>query len=117
VVTLGGIVLKVGDADRAARFWSAALGYVAEAERPWVLHPPAGGPLLFLDEDDRSHLDLWADAGEQDAEILRLVALGATRPAWDSPPGADHVVLADPDGNLFCVVRGGTTSPDAQGAP
>ena len=53
MVTLGGFVLKVSDAGRAARFWSEALGYVPEPERPWVLRPPAGGPLLFLDEDDR----------------------------------------------------------------
>lgn len=31
-------------------------------------------------------------------------ALGATRVEWDYPEDADHVVLADPDGNLFCVV-------------
>ena len=106
MVTLGGIVLKVSDAGRAARFWSEALGYTPDVERPWLLRPPAGWPLLFLDEDDGSHLDLWAEAGQQDAEIMRLVALGAIRPPWDYADDADHVVLRDPDGNLFCVVSG-----------
>jgi hypothetical protein len=38
------------------------------------------------------------------AEVERLVALGARRYPWKYPPGADFVVLEDPDGNLFCVV-------------
>ncbi|GAA1431641.1 hypothetical protein GCM10009616_19220 [Microlunatus lacustris] len=117
MVTLGAIVLKVSDAGRAARFWSEALGYTPDEEQPWLLRPPAGGPLLFLDEDDVSHLDLRADAGEQDAEILRLVALGATRPPWDYAEDADHVVLRDPDGNLFCVVGGGPPAADGPVVP
>jgi len=34
-----------------------------------------------------------------------LLALGARRVAWRYPEGADYVVLADPDGNTFCVVQ------------
>lgn len=41
------------------------------------------------------------------AEVERLLALGARRKAWDYPEGADYVVLEDPDGNPFCVVRKG----------
>jgi predicted amidohydrolase len=55
---------------------------------------------------DRTHLDLWVSAGsEQHAEVERLVSLGATRVDWDYPEDADFVVLADPEGNLFCVIE------------
>jgi len=67
-----------------------------------------GGPALLLDEGDRMHLDLWAaNAAEQHAEVERLLALGATRVDWVYPDGADFVVLADTEGNLFCVVDAG----------
>ena len=113
MLRIGGIVLHVSDAGRAARFWSEALGYLPDADRPWVLRPPAGGPVLFLDEDDRTHLDLEAAPGEQEAEVQRLTALGATRPDWDYPVDPDFVVLRDPDGTLFCVVDGGPApTPD-----
>ncbi len=39
------------------------------------------------------------------AEVERLLALGATRVDWNYGPHADCVVLADPDGNTFCVVQ------------
>ena len=46
-----------------------------------------------------------ADPAEQRAEAVRLVGLGATRLDWDSyPDDPDFVVLADPDGNPFCIV-------------
>jgi hypothetical protein len=37
-------------------------------------------------------------------EVERFIALGAQRVEWEYPPDADFVVLADPDGNLFCVI-------------
>jgi hypothetical protein len=49
------------------------------------------------------HLDLYT--ARQEAEVERLVALGATRYPWRYRPGADFVVLQDPGGNLFCVVH------------
>ncbi|MGI9623423.1 MAG: VOC family protein, partial [Acidimicrobiales bacterium] len=57
-------------------------------------------------EHPRVHLDLVVDdAVEQASETERLVALGATRVDWGSyPEDPDFVVLADPDGNRFCVV-------------
>lgn len=51
------------------------------------------------------HLDLYAT--DQPAEVERLLALGATRFEWRHEPDADDVVLADPDGNTFCVVEKG----------
>jgi catechol 2,3-dioxygenase-like lactoylglutathione lyase family enzyme len=51
----------------------------------------------------RHHLDLYADDAR--AEVERLTALGARRVEWRYPAGADYVVLADPDGNTFCVIE------------
>ncbi|MEU8077741.1 VOC family protein [Catellatospora citrea] len=100
------VVLKVGDIPRAAAFWTRALGYQAAPDNEAFLVPPDGdGPALHLDLDDRTHLDLFAaSAAEQRAEVERLVSLGAVQVDWDYPADADFVVLADPEGNLFCVV-------------
>ena len=51
----------------------------------------------------RHHLDLYAS--DRQAEVERLLALGAHRVEWRYPEGADYVVLSDPDGNKFCVVQ------------
>ncbi|MEO8888718.1 MAG: VOC family protein [Jatrophihabitantaceae bacterium] len=71
-----------------------------------ILAPESGAlPRLLLDETDVTHLDLWAaDADEQQAEVERLVSIGARRVDWVYPAGADFVVLADTEGNLFCVI-------------
>lgn len=54
------------------------------------------------------HLDLYAgDAADQAAEVERLVSLGATDAEWDYPEEADFVVLADTEGNRFCVIDTG----------
>ncbi|WP_018215578.1 VOC family protein [Salinispora vitiensis] len=96
----------MSDTRRAATFWSEALGYHSAVNPDFLVPNKAGAPRLHLDETDRTHLDLWAaDEHEQLAEVERLLALGATRVDWDYPAGADFVVLADPDGNLFCVIN------------
>jgi hypothetical protein len=58
------------------------------------------------DDHPRHHLDLHvADVAEQEREAARLVSLGATRVDWDSfPDDPDFIVLADPEGNRFCIV-------------
>ena len=70
-------------------------------------------PILALDvsetpvhQSPRVHLDLYAgDAADQASEVERLVALGATRVDWDRyPDNPDFVVLADPEGNRFCII-------------
>ncbi|GAQ63192.1 hypothetical protein SsS58_03569 [Streptomyces scabiei] len=80
------------------------------------MHPRGTGVQLSIgfsetpvQERPRVHLDLYAgDAQGQAAEVERLLGLGARRVAWDSyPPGADFVVLADPEGNRFCVIDTG----------
>ena len=103
----GALVLNVADTGRAAEFWSQALGYVRQPDAPDFLVPPNGAGLrLHLDEDDRTHLDLWVDPelSDPETEVDRLVALGATRVDWVYPEDADFVVLADTEGNLFCVI-------------
>jgi catechol 2,3-dioxygenase-like lactoylglutathione lyase family enzyme len=118
VLTIGVVALGVTDVQRAAEFWSQALGYELRVDGfgGWatVLTPPDGaGTKIALQrsqtppqEHPRLHLDLHvADAAEQAAETERLVSLGAERVDWDSyPDDPDFVVLADPDGNRFCIV-------------
>ena len=118
MVTFGVVVLGVTDRPRAARFWSAALGYRVREDGfgGWskVLIPPGGtGTMIALqasqtppEDYPRLHLDLHvAGAAEQGAEADRLVALGARRVDWDSyPDDADFIVLADTEGNRFCIV-------------
>ena len=79
-----------------------------------LLRPRDGvGPNVSLDRvrstvqvPPRIHLDLYAE--DQAAEVRRLIALGATEVHWDKrPPDADYVILADPEGNRFCVIDGG----------
>ncbi|MFF1909178.1 VOC family protein [Kitasatospora sp. NPDC058218] len=117
MLTIGSIVLGVADVRRAVAFWTEALDYVPRDEGAdhWVVLVPAKGPGVQLalglsespvQEHPRVHLDLYAaDAAEQAAEIERLLALGARSVDWDRyPEDPDFVVLADPDGNRFCVI-------------
>ena len=118
MVRFGSVVMKVGDIGRAAEFWSRALGYAPSPGNPAFLRPEGGeGPGLHLDEDDRMHLDLWVEsADEQQAEVDRLISLGATPVDWEYPDNADFVVLADPEGNLFCVVNTGNRAVASRGS-
>ncbi|WP_030544552.1 VOC family protein [Streptomyces albus] len=117
MVTLGTVVMGVSDVERAVRFWGEALGYVLRepVEDGWAVLIPAGrpGPGLALTVSEtpardhpRTHLDLYAaDAAEQAAEVDRLLSLGAQRVDWDRyPEDPDFIVLADPEGNRFCVI-------------
>jgi catechol 2,3-dioxygenase-like lactoylglutathione lyase family enzyme len=113
-IRIGAIVIHCREFERMAGFWKEALGYVprAPATDGWlVLRDPRGrGPNLSLQARERTrrcrswlHLDLYT--AEQAAEVDRLIELGARPYPWRYPPGADYVVLEDPDGNLFCVVE------------
>ena len=112
---IGSIVIRCRELEKMLRFWQEALHYVPK-EPPkggWViLRDPSGrGPHVSLDHVDekrvgrrsRLHLDLYTE--DQAREVERLVGLGATRYPWRYEPGADFVVLADPDDNLFCVIQ------------
>jgi catechol 2,3-dioxygenase-like lactoylglutathione lyase family enzyme len=104
--SVGAIVLHVSDAARARAFWTQALGYTSQPHNLDFLAPSDGkGPRLHLDVTDRTRLDPWVDrVGDQACEVERLLALGATRVPWDYSPDADFAVLADTEGNLFCVI-------------
>ena len=106
MLRLGALVMNVSNVERAGAFWAEALGYARQAHNPAFLVPQgAPGTRLHLDADDRTHLDLWVeDEDEQLAEVERLVSLGARRAEWEYPDDADFIVLADPEGNLFCVI-------------
>lgn len=106
------------DPARLASFWQSALGWRRTYEKPEevVLEPPAGSredgvvpDLLFLrlpeqkSDKNRLHLDLRPE--DQTAEVSRLELLGAKRVDVGQGPDVSWVVLADPDGNEFCVLR------------
>lgn len=113
MIRVGSIVIRVDDLERQAEFWRQALHYERRIEdRDFVLlAPPDGhGPNVSLDAvrshvqvPPRIHLDLYAD--DQAFEVERLIVLGATEIRWEKRPAdADYVILADPEGNRFCVV-------------
>jgi predicted enzyme related to lactoylglutathione lyase len=118
MLTIGIIALGVDDMRRAVDFWAQALGYAVDEDETttrWttLVSPDGDGVPLGLMLSDtpvqahpREHLDLYVeDAAAQAAEVERLVGLGAGRVDWDLyPEDPDFVVLADPEGNRFCVV-------------
>ena len=117
MLRVGSIVIRVDDLERQKAFWTAALEYVAREgdDDDFALLRPSGGtgPNVSLDRvrstlqiPPRIHLDLYAE--DQAAEVTRLISLGATEVHWDKlPPDADYVILADPEGNRFCVIDAG----------
>ncbi|GIH79221.1 VOC family protein [Planobispora longispora] len=131
MTTIAQISLGVTDDARAGEFWRQALGYVRRPPRfegdEWiVLEPPPGtaGAAIAMDvsespaeEFPRIHLDLSAGERDLDEEVDRLVALGARRVDWPyypenpRPEEPEYVVLADPEGNRFCV-EGRRAAPD-----
>lgn len=127
MLSIGSIVIRVDNLERQLAFWQAALGYEPRHEPGddfVMLQPPGGaGTCISLDRvpaalqiPPRLHLDLYTD--EQDAEVQRLLALGASRVEWSKQPAdADYVILADPEGNRFCVVdtAGTGNSPSSVG--
>jgi len=110
-VRIGSIVIDVKDFPRMMAFYEAALGYrpgrPPDPDDPFVImKDPAGkAPNVSIDgmEPYRNviHLDLYTEDPER--EIERLLRLGATV-FREREPDEDFTVLADPEGNLFCVV-------------
>ena len=122
MIRIGSVVWGVRDIPRAVAFWTAVLGYRPrhEPDVDWALLEPADGRGVQLalklvgseaNPSPRHHLDLYAS--DQGAEVERLRGLGASEVDWDYEEGADYVVLADPDGNRFCVVEAGQPGDQA----
>lgn len=111
-ITIGSIVTDCTQLDKMIEFWSEALHYVPRGPiRPdgVMLKDPKGtGPYRNMSvsnegpsKEYRLHLDLYVT--DPLTELERLVGLGAMvhhRPA----PGHDFIEMADPDGNLFCLI-------------
>lgn len=114
--------IDCADAYALSEFWRAVLGYVMDPEDPnepgheeCPIHDPeTGHELLFIEVPEpktvknRLHLDLRPREGTRDAELARLLDLGATQVADHRGihgPGTGWVVLADPEGNEFCILR------------
>ena len=113
------LVIDVADPERLAAFWSEVLGYVEigrEDDGSIEIGPPGTGfggpqPTLVLSPGNsprtgklRLHIDVSATDRDQDAELERLLALGA-RPVDVGQTGDESwYVLADPEGNEFCLL-------------
>ena len=98
-----------------ARFWTPAPGWkvLSERENEIVIGTDESAPvgICFMPVTDpktvknRVHLDLTTSAADRDQEIDRLLALGARRADTGQAGAESWTVLADPEGNVFCVVR------------
>ncbi len=107
------VVVDSRDPHQLARFWAAALDYrvVYEAEDEVVVarDEDTYPGMIFVPVPEskvvknRLHLDLNPD--DRDAEVERLIGLGATRADVGQGPEVTWVVLRDPEGNEFCVLR------------
>jgi predicted enzyme related to lactoylglutathione lyase len=108
------------DAYAQAQFWAAVLGFGPVPDEPdepgdeecMIVSPDGAQRLLFIQVPDakrvknRLHLDLVPAEGTRDTELARLLDLGST--VVDDrrqPDGTGWVVLADPEGNEFCILR------------
>ena len=118
-VAIHHIVIDAHDLPALASFWSAVLDWPILSARPRevIVGPHVDAPigLCFMPSDDskvvknRVHLDLnpggAATGAEREAEIQRIIGLGATRVDVGQRGDESWTVLADPEGNEFCVVR------------
>jgi hypothetical protein len=113
------ITVDCVDPYQQALFWSEVTGWSEDPADPnepgdpeGRIVTPDGISLLFIPVPEgktvknRVHLDLQPQERTRDQEVERLLAIGAQLVAdHRKPSGAGHVVLADPEGNEFCVER------------
>ena len=113
------LVLKCADPELLARFWCGVLGYVEIDREEGLIEigPPEAGfgglqPTIILmpgtgERTDRLalHIDVSPVDRDQEAELERLLDLGARRLDIGQPEDASWYVLADPEGNEFCLLR------------
>ncbi len=114
------VAIDARDPMLVATFWAAALGWDARPDPGGggvsLVPPAANGPTSDSPSIDvfpvpegktvknRLHLDLRADGTTQAEEVARLLALGASRVDVGQGANVSWVVLADPEGNEFCVL-------------
>jgi len=118
-VSLHHIVVDAHDLAAQARFWARVLDWRILSERPRevVIGPAEDAPvgICFMPSPDdkvtknRLHLDLTPGPDGRDAEVERIIALGARRVEIGQTGDESWTVLADPEGNEFCVLRPKTT--------
>jgi Glyoxalase-like domain len=116
-IRIQAVNVDANDCGLLARFWSQALGWRITFERDdeWVIEPPEGSPAVDVAPDivfgkvperkatkNRLHFDLRPK--DQAAEVRRLLDLGATPADVGQGDDVSWVVLADPEGNEFCVL-------------
>lgn len=128
------VAIDARDPSRVAEFWAAALGWDSwpdPNDGGVSLAPPrsssqsgASGPSIDVlpvpegkSVKNRLHLDLRADGTTQAEEVERLLALGATRVDVGQGSDVSWVVLADPEGNEFCVLQRSVQEVEAAGLP
>ncbi|MEJ7725047.1 MAG: VOC family protein [Ilumatobacteraceae bacterium] len=116
------VAIDARDPGRVAEFWAAALGWEAWPDPDGggvTLAPPgstdqsgAAGPSIDVvpvpegkSVKNRLHFDLRAHGTTQAEEVERLLTLGATRVDIGQKADVSWVVLADPEGNEFCVLQ------------
>jgi predicted enzyme related to lactoylglutathione lyase len=114
-VSLHHIVIDASDLPALARFWAGVLDWriLSERDREVVIgaDESASVGICFMPVTDvktvknRLHLDLTPGPDDRDAEIERILALGARRVDIGQTGAESWTVLADPEGNEFCVVR------------
>jgi predicted enzyme related to lactoylglutathione lyase len=113
-LNLSGLEFDAADARALAEFWAAALGGEvrddATEEYVVVFAPSFPGAIGFgrvpegKSAKNRLHVDLKPDGTTQDQEVARLEGLGARRIDVGQGPDVSWVVMADPEGNEFCVL-------------
>ena len=114
-VRLHHIVIDTHDLPGLARFWTQALDWKVLSEREHEIiigtDENADVGICFMPVTDRKivknrvHLDITTAAEDRDQEIERLLALGARRADIGQTGAESWTVLADPEGNEFCVIR------------
>lgn len=108
------LIVDARDPDLLARFWGDVLGWElgkSEDEIAWLKPPAPAVPLIAFVRvpDDKSvknrvHIDVSPTDRSRDEEVERVLALGARRADVGQGEDVSWVVLADPEGNEFCVL-------------
>lgn len=110
------------NAYELSEFWKKVLDYVDVCDDPnepgheecMILAPDSGHHILFIEVPEsktvknRLHFDLRPRTGTRDEEVERLLGIGAVQVGDHRGirgPGSGWVILADPEGNEFCILR------------